>query len=158
MQYRYDSMGNIVEVFENGRSTCRYEYDSPGRLTREDNVAFAKTTTWAYDNNGNIIARYEYALTATKTSELHLLESTYIPYAYDDNSDQLMSYNGEAFDYDIIGKPTTYHEKTFVNKSKMFFSALERILRNSDKCGVFVSMREGAYLARCVDLRSRKIL
>ena len=51
-------MGNIVEIFENGRSTCRYEYDSLGRLTREDNVAFGKTTTWTYDNNGNIIARY----------------------------------------------------------------------------------------------------
>ena len=49
MQYRYDSMGNIIEVFENGRSACRYEYDALGRLTREDNVAFAKTTTWAYD-------------------------------------------------------------------------------------------------------------
>ena len=46
-------MGNIIEMFENGRSTCRYEYDSLGRLTREDNVAFGKTTTWAYDNNGN---------------------------------------------------------------------------------------------------------
>ena len=49
-------MGNIVEIFENGRSVCRYEYDALGRLTREDNVAFGKTTTWAYDNNGNIIA------------------------------------------------------------------------------------------------------
>ena len=66
-------MGNIIEIFENGRSTCRYEYDSLGRLTREDNVAFGKTTTWAYDNNGNIIARYEYAITTKPTSELHLL-------------------------------------------------------------------------------------
>ena len=49
IQYKYDSMGNIVEIFENGRNTCKYEYDSLGRLTREDNVAFGKTTTWAYD-------------------------------------------------------------------------------------------------------------
>ena len=61
IQYKYDSMGNIVEVFENGRSVCRYEYDSIGRLTREDNVDFAKTTTWAYDNNGNIVKRREFA-------------------------------------------------------------------------------------------------
>lgn len=66
IQYKYDSMGNIIEVFENGRSTCRYEYDSLGRLTREDNVAFSKTTTWAYDDNGNILAKYEYAITAYK--------------------------------------------------------------------------------------------
>ena len=104
-------MGNIVEVLENGRSACRYEYDALGRLTREDNVAFSKTTTWAYDNNGNIVARYEYALTAKLTSELHLLDCEVFEYCYDDNSDRLMSYNGEAFVYDVIGNPTTYRGK-----------------------------------------------
>jgi RHS repeat-associated protein len=111
IQYKYDSMGNIVEIFENGRSTCRYEYDALGRLTREDNVAFGKTTTWAYDNNGNIIARYEYAITAKPTNELHLLNGTCKLYTYDDNSDQLMSYNGESFEYDVIGNPTIYRGK-----------------------------------------------
>ena len=112
IQYKYDSMGNIIEVFKNGRSACRYEYDSLGRLTREDNVAFGKTTIWAYDNNGNILARYEYAITTKPTAELHLLNGTCKLYTYDDNSDQLMSYNGEAFDYDIIGNPTTYRGKS----------------------------------------------
>lgn len=112
MQYRYDAMGNIIEVLENGRSAYRYEYDTLGRLTREDNKAFAKTTTWAYDNNGNIIARYEYAITAKPTSELHLLNGTCKLYTYADNSDQLMSYNGEAFEYDVIGNPTTYRGKS----------------------------------------------
>ena len=114
IQYKYDSMGNIVESFENGRSACRYEYDSLGRLTREDNIAFGKTTTWAYDNNGNIIARYEYAITTKPTSELHLLNGTCKLYTYDDNSDQLTSYNGEAFEYDVIGNPTTYRGKAAV--------------------------------------------
>ena len=112
MQYRYDAMGNIIEVLENGRSAYRYEYDTLGRLTREDNKAFAKTTTWAYDNNGNIIARYEYAITAKPTSELHLLNGTCKLYTDADNSDQLMSYNGEAFEYDVIGNPTTYRGKS----------------------------------------------
>ena len=112
VQYKYDAMGNIIEVLENGRSACRYEYDALGRLTREDNVAFAKTTTWAYDNNGNILAKYVYDLTAKPTSELHLLDCTCKLYAYDDNSDQLMSYDGETFAYDIIGNPTTYRGKT----------------------------------------------
>ena len=104
-------MGNIIEIFENGRSVCRYEYDALGRLTREDNVAFSKTTTWAYDNNGNILARYEYAITAKPTSELYLIDGTCKLYAYDDNSDQLMSFNGEAFEYDVIGNPITYRGK-----------------------------------------------
>ena len=108
LQYRYDSMGNIIEVSENGRMICRYEYDALNRLTREDNVAFGKTTTWTYDNNGNILARYEYDITAKPTSELHLLNATCKLYTYDDNSDQLMSYNSESFEYDVIGNPTTY--------------------------------------------------
>jgi len=111
IQYKYDSMGNIIEVFENGRSACRYEYDALGRLTREDNIAFGKTTTWAYDNNGNILAKYEYAITAKPTSELHLLNGTCKLYTYDDNSDKLVSYNGEEFVYDLIGNPTTYRGK-----------------------------------------------
>ena len=114
IQYKYDSMGNIVEIFENGRTACRYEYDALGRLTREDNKAFGKTTTWSYDNNGNIIARYEYAITAKPTSELHLLNGTCKLYTYADNSDQLMSYNGESFEYDVIGNPITYRGKTAV--------------------------------------------
>ena len=122
VQYKYDSMGNIIEVFENGRSACRYEYDALGRLTREDNVTFAKTTTWAYDNNGNILARYEYAITAKPTSELHLLDCTTFTYCYADNSDQLLSImkddgesvTTETFEYDAIGNPTTYRGKTAV--------------------------------------------
>ena len=112
IQYRYDNMGNIIEVFENGRSVCRYEYDTLGRLTREDSVTFSKTTTWAYDNNGNILARYEYALTAKPTNELHLLDCVVFDYCYADNSDQLVSFKGEAFVYDKIGNPTTYRGKT----------------------------------------------
>ena len=116
MQYRYDSMGNIIEVFENGRSACRYEYDALGRLTREDNVAFGKTTTWAYDNNGNTIAKYEYALTTKPTNELYLLNCKTFTYCYDDNSDQLLSITKddgstvttEQFVYDQIGNPETY--------------------------------------------------
>ena len=69
-------MSNIIEVFENGRTACRYEYDALVRLTREDNVAFSKTTTWGYDNNGNIIAKYEYAITTKPTNKLHLLDCT----------------------------------------------------------------------------------
>jgi RHS repeat-associated protein len=114
MQYKYDSMGNIIEVLENGRSACRYEYDALGRLTREDNVAFGKTTTWAYDNNGNIIARYEYAITAKPTSELHLLDCKEFIYCYADNSDQLRwitdvaDNHTETFEYDDIGNPKKY--------------------------------------------------
>ena len=77
MQYRYDSMGNIIEVSENGRMVCRYEYDALNRLTREDNVAFGKTSTWTYDNNGNIVGIPGFAsIIKNKNSTLESCQSS----------------------------------------------------------------------------------
>ncbi len=117
LQYKYDSMGNIIKVTENGRQIRRYEYDALGRLIREDNLSFGKTTTWAYDNNGNIIASYEYAITTSPTDTLQLRVAIPSSYIYADDSDRLISYyNGEtgdaSFGYDDIGNPTTYRGKT----------------------------------------------
>lgn len=36
LKYKYDAMGNIIEVRENGMPISRYEYDALGRITRED--------------------------------------------------------------------------------------------------------------------------
>ena len=105
-------MGNIVEIMENGRTSCRYEYDALGRLTREDNTESGKTRTYSYDNNGNILARYEYTITAKPTAELYLLDSVCTAYSYAENSDQLMAYGAETFAYDAIGNPTTYRGKS----------------------------------------------
>ena len=105
-------MGNIVEIMENGRTSCRYEYDALGRLTREDNTESGKTRTYSYDNNGNILAKYEYALTAKPTAELYLLDSVCTAYSYAENSDQLMAYGSETFAYDAVGNPTTYRGKS----------------------------------------------
>ena len=109
LQYKYDAMGNIVEISENDMTISRYEYDVLGRLTREDNTVFGKTTIWAYDNNGNILVKKEYDVTAKPTEELRLLTPTACKlYAYKNNSDQLTSYDGEQFSYDSIGNPTLY--------------------------------------------------
>ena len=51
-KYRYDSMGNICEVLENGLTVAKYEYDALGRLAREDNRILAKTSIYTYDRNG----------------------------------------------------------------------------------------------------------
>ena len=121
LQYKYDGMGNIVAILENGgRVICRYEYDALGRLTREDNTVFGKTTTWAYDNNGNILVKKEYDVTAKPTQELRLLSPTACKrYTYRNNSDQLVSYDGDSFDYDDIGNPDIYRNKEIVwNKGR----------------------------------------
>ena len=112
IKYRYDSMGNICEVLENGMTVARYEYDSIGRLTREDNKHFNKTTLFAYDNNGNIISKYIYSFTLKETALLTENSCSALNYCYDSGSDRLLSYNGEIFEYDEIGNPTTYRGKS----------------------------------------------
>ncbi len=92
---------------------ARYEYDSLGRLKREDNRAFGKTTVFSYDDNGNILAKHEYAFTMKNTNELkELTPEDTILYTYDNDSDRLLSYDNEQFVYDSIGNPTTYRGKT----------------------------------------------
>ena len=113
LQYKYDAMGNIVEILENDVTISRYEYDALGRLTREDNTVFGKTTTWAYDNNGNILVKKEYDLSAKPTQELRLLSPLACKlYTYQNNSDQLTSYGNDTFHYDEIGNPDIYRGTT----------------------------------------------
>ena len=113
LKYKYDVMGNITEVFENGLTAVRYEYDSLGRLKREDNRAFGKTTVFSYDDNGNILAKHIYAFTMKDTNELkELTPEDTISYTYDNDSDRLLSYDNEQCIYDSIGNPTTYRGKT----------------------------------------------
>ena len=52
LKYKYDAMGNVTEVRENGRIAARYFYDAIGRLVREDNKPMGKTAAFTYDNNG----------------------------------------------------------------------------------------------------------
>ena len=114
-RYRYDEKGNIIEIRENGTLIARYSYDSLSRLIREDNKYFNKTTTFEYDAGGNITLKSEYVFTLT--SDLNEKTPTAIyPYLYKSSGwrDQLVSYNGETFEYDELGNPTTCRGETFV--------------------------------------------
>ncbi len=111
LTYRYDSMGNITQVLENGRTICRYEYDALGRLIREDNRAFGATYRYVYDNSGNIIAKHEHLLTYTPTKDLELTTSTQTFYTYEENGDKLLSYAGTPITYNVMGAPTSYRGK-----------------------------------------------
>lgn len=63
-----------------------------------------------YDNNGNIVKRREFVFTLKDNTLIEELESTDKVYVY--NGDQMVSYNGQACAYDVIGNPTTYCGKT----------------------------------------------
>ena len=107
MRYTYDSMDNITEIRENGELTIRYEYDTLGRLIREDNKTLKKTYVFSYDNNGNILSKRETKITLKKTDEIDFTSKNL--YAYQaDNSDWLSSFNGEEITYNAVGNPLNY--------------------------------------------------
>ena len=119
IKYAYDESGNITEIKENGELAARYTYDKLNRLVREDNKQLKKTTLYSYDNNGNILNKREFAFTLCGREKLEELESTNVHYAY--NGDKLLSYGSKTYEYDVLGNPTTYRNKsvTWANGRQM---------------------------------------
>lgn len=108
LHYTYDEKGNITEIKENGKLIARYSYDALSRLVREDNAILNKTITISYDEGGNILNKSEYNYTLKAIDELEAQSSFNYDYRSNGWKDQLMSYNGETFEYDELGNPKTY--------------------------------------------------
>ena len=53
-----------------------------------------------------------YPFTLKNREEIMAISNTALNYCYDSGSDRLLSYNGEIFEYDEIGNPTTYRGKS----------------------------------------------
>ncbi|MBQ7788660.1 MAG: RHS repeat-associated core domain-containing protein [Clostridia bacterium] len=107
--YKYDKMGNITEVYENGTFITEYKYDLLGRLVRENNKSLGKTYVFVYDTNGNILEKQEYDYTLNEKDfkkEANMLNLS--RYEYDSNG-LLSSFNGENNKYIATkGLPSTY--------------------------------------------------
>jgi len=84
ISYKYDSMGNIVKVYENGVLVTEYEYDAVGRLVR-DNTKRMGTKVFKYDNKGNILTNTYYSYSRKPLDELEEEEGSAIELVYDDN-------------------------------------------------------------------------
>ncbi len=110
IKYAYDRCGNIAEIRVNGHTAAKFTYDSLNRLVREDNKVLNKTVLYSYDTCGNITERCEYAYTSKTGEELEELECVHSEYRY--NGDVLVNYNGEEFEYNNLGSPTKYRNKT----------------------------------------------
>ena len=82
ISYKYDSMGNIVKVFENGILSTEYEYDSVGRLVRENNKKQG-TRVYKYDSKGNILTNTGYSYSRKDLEELETGTGSEMNYAYD---------------------------------------------------------------------------
>ena len=106
--YKYDKVGNIKEIRENGEIIAKYKYDTLGRLVREDNKPFAQTVTYTYDNCGNILEKRTYAYTLV--DDIEEKDHTTVSYKYD--GDKLLKYGAKTCAYDVLGNPTTYRGKT----------------------------------------------
>ncbi|MFR5101247.1 MAG: RHS repeat-associated core domain-containing protein, partial [Christensenellaceae bacterium] len=104
IKYKYDTMGNICRIDENGEPVVWYKYDALNRLIREDNKTFGKTWLYSYDNKGNILSKRTTNFTLKENAEECEFES--VQYEYD--GDKLLSYGTEACEYDAIGNPTKY--------------------------------------------------
>ncbi len=111
LKYKYDEKGNITEIRQNNKLIARYKYDSLSRLVREDNLPFNKTFTYEYDAGGNILCRTEYSFTLAENLENLLCQTFDYSYFVSGWRDQLKSYNGESFKYDLLGNPETYRGK-----------------------------------------------
>ena len=110
-KYTYGESGNIDKIYENGILSVRYEYDAIGRLTREDNRAFGKTSLWEYDTSGNILSRRSYAFTLKPTEALIESDSEDV-LLYEYAGDNLVSLNGtEHIHYCTEGHPDLYRGK-----------------------------------------------
>ncbi len=104
-RYKYDNMGNICEVYENGRLAVRYTYDALGRLVREDNRVFSSTVVYVYDNVGNILFNKKYSFTLKEEIELEEMSCTTTEYIY--NGCQL-SFKYRPVIYNEMGNPISF--------------------------------------------------
>lgn len=109
IKYKYDNMGNITKVYENGELVTEYKYDALNRLVRENNKALNKTYVFLYDNKGNIIKKKEYPFTIKCDEYLELdLPIDAIEYTY--ANDKLIAFSDKIITYDESGKLLSYKD------------------------------------------------
>ena len=115
LTYKYDEKGNITEIRQYNKLIARYKYDALSRIVREDNKEFSTTTTFVYDAGGNILCKKIYNFTVVENLDLEK-EPQVITYTYPISGwrDQLLEFNGEKFEYDNLGNPTKYRNKTLL--------------------------------------------
>ena len=108
ISYKYDSMGNIIKVYENGLLVTEYEYDALGRLVRENNSKMGVTYVIKYDNKGNILAMGSCQCTRQSVEELEASEGIwYIQYTYD-SIGRLAKWGSQAITHMEDGRCSTY--------------------------------------------------
>ncbi len=141
ISYKYDRMGNIVKIFENGILSVEYEYDKLGRLTRENNKKLNETSIFKYDNRGNILSKSVYAYTHKVGDELEDVGHSTFNYRYSP-LDYLCEFGVQTIINDVFtGKPYCWRSNDIVWNGKemvgygsntfMYDAMGRRILKNN---------------------------
>jgi len=107
LKYKYDEMGNVTHIFQDGILVVAYVYDKLGRLIREDNKKLGKTYLYSYDNCGNMLSRRIANYTTKPAEEITFTQE----FLYSHIGDRLVSVNGQALSYDNYGRLLNYNNK-----------------------------------------------
>lgn len=133
--YEYDANGNLIGAYGKNADgsvnseSSTFQYDSTGRLTREDSLDYV---TYEYDANGNLAGRYRrskenhsvlwgHANTLVVWSNGRIIDNT-TTYGYDSNGNRIAEYyydwegsiiGSTTYEYDANGNLTkeTVHNK-----------------------------------------------
>ncbi len=118
-EYTYDLLGNITLIKKDSANLWGYDYDTLGRLVREDDYTSGNTYLYTYDYSGNIQGKHVWPY-ITNAPTWHLLsligyaEMSSVFYTYGNSSwgDQLTAYDGTTISYDASGNPTNWSNST----------------------------------------------
>lgn len=106
--YTYDAWGNITKIKDLSGRERTYTYNEYGEITQaKETYSDGSSTTYAYtyDAGGNILKE-------TAGGKTHT-------YTYDSKwKDKLISYDGKAITYDVMGRPTNYMGATMTWDAK----------------------------------------
>ena len=112
ISYTYDANGNITAITQ-GSIVIAYGYDDLGQVVRENNARDNKTILYDYDLAGNILSRTTYAYTTGSVDGLTPTDTFSYTYGNSVWEDQLTAFNGLSIDYDDLGNPLAFGDRSF---------------------------------------------
>ncbi|MBQ7363870.1 MAG: hypothetical protein IJW48_05435, partial [Clostridia bacterium] len=145
--YTYDDNGNITSIVDNYGTFAWYEYDSLGRLAREDSDFVGYTDIYTYDEAGNIISVDTCPLLMDENPSISDPYVTSVRY-YENASlgDALTQFGNQAISYDSIGNPTSYRGMSFTWTGRLLTGAVV-----GDKVMTFTYNDEGIRTSKTVN-------
>ncbi|NLK12478.1 MAG: RHS repeat protein, partial [Candidatus Phytoplasma sp.] len=127
-QFKYDQLGNIIEIKITGRSNelYNYTYDGFGRLIQEDIYleGYERTLTYTYDQRGNITSIKTYLYRKITEKPLKETKISYHQGAWKDQINEISYFmNGEliktdVYTYDQIGNVLSITQNQLTNHTK----------------------------------------